>query len=101
MFDLCLANSSPIPKEVAERYAGEGAEPICCDAEACAKLGVELIRRPVATVEEGGYVRHHSDRLAQELILLHTERSVRIAGDRFQERNAAYRRERQREKRPR
>lgn len=97
LFDLCLANSSPIPKGVAERYAGEGAEPISCDADACAELGVELIRRPVATVEEG-YVRHHADHLAQELILLHAERSVRIAGDRFQERNAAYRRERYREK---
>jgi hypothetical protein len=33
----------------------------------------------VATVENG-YVRHHSDHLARELILLHAERSVRIAG---------------------
>jgi len=29
---------------------------------------------------EGGYVRHQPDRLAQELILLHAGRSVRIVG---------------------
>ena len=80
LFHLCLANSSPIPKDVAARYAEEGAEPISCDERACAKLGVELIQRPIATVENG-FVRHHSDHLARELILLHAERSVRISGE--------------------
>lgn len=79
LFDLCLVNSSPIPRDVAARYAAEGAEPLRCDGEACAALGVEVVRRPVATVAEG-YVRHQSDALARELILLHAERSVRIAG---------------------
>ena len=36
----------------------------------------------VATVESG-FVRHSSAALARELILLHAERSVRIAGDRY------------------
>ena len=44
--------------------------------------GVEVIDRPIATVENG-FVRHHPDHLARELILLHAERSVRIAGDRY------------------
>ena len=79
LFDLCLVNSSPIPASVAARYAEEGAEPMQCDLERCRELGVEIIRRPVATVD-GGYVRHHSDALARELMLLHAERSVRIAG---------------------
>ena len=82
LFDLCLTNSSPIPKGVAARYAEEGAELLKCDAEACGKLGVEVVNRPVATVENG-YVRHHPGHLARELILLHAERSVRIAGDSF------------------
>lgn len=30
---------------------------------------------------EDGYVRHHPIHLARELILLHAERSVRIAGN--------------------
>ncbi|WP_312280236.1 YvcK family protein [Oscillibacter sp.] len=82
LFDLCLTNASPIPRSVAQRYEQEGAEPICRDKERCAALGVELVNRPVATVEDG-FVRHDPASLARELILLHAERSVRIAGDRF------------------
>lgn len=82
LFQLCLANASPIPKGIAARYAEEGAELLCCDRDACESLGVEVIERPIATVENG-YVRHHPGHLARELILLHAERSVRIAGDRF------------------
>ena len=82
LFDLCLTNSSPIPRDVAARYAREGAEPLYCDRDKCAALGVEVVDRPIATVEKG-FVRHHPDHLARELILLHAERSVRIAGDRY------------------
>ena len=82
LFDLCLTNSSPIPRDVAARYAQEGAEPLYGNRDACAALGVELVDRPIATVENG-FVRHHPDHLARELILLHAERSVRIAGDRY------------------
>lgn len=92
LFNLCLTNSSPIPKGVAARYAQEGAELIRCDADRCAKLGVEIINRPVATVENG-FVRHHPGHLARELILLHAERSVRIAGDRFDFSEDTYRME--------
>jgi hypothetical protein len=73
-------NSSPIPKGVAARYAEEGAELLRYDQASCDALSVEVVRRPVATVENG-YVRHHPGHLARELILLHAERSVRIAGD--------------------
>ncbi|SFP54774.1 conserved hypothetical protein, cofD-related [Oscillibacter sp. PC13] len=89
LFDLCLTNSSPIPKGVAARYAEEGAERIRCDTEACTKLGVEIVNRPIATVENG-FVRHHPGHLARELILLHAERSVRIAGNRFDYRDDTY-----------
>ena len=93
LFDLCLANSSPIPDVVAARYAEEGAELLRYDADACAALGVEVIQRPVAIVDHD-YVRHHPDRLARELILLHAERSVRIAGGLYGFRGASYRKER-------
>lgn len=82
LFHLCLVNSSPIPADVAARYAQEGAEPLHYDMDRCAALGVELVSRPIATVQDG-YVRHHPDKLAQELILLHAERNVRIAGGRY------------------
>lgn len=82
LFNLCLANSSPIPSDVAARYAEEGAELLRRDTERCAALGVEMVSRPIATVQDG-YVRHHPDKLAQELIRLHAERNVRIAGGRY------------------
>jgi hypothetical protein len=50
--------------------------------ERCAELGVEVLSRPIATVENG-FVRHHAGHLARELILLQAERGIRIAGDRF------------------
>ena len=70
----------------------EGAEKIRCDGAQCARLGVEIVSRPVATVENG-FVRHHSGHLARELILLHAERSVRIAGDGFDISKDTYRME--------
>ena len=80
LFDLCLTNSLPVPPDVAARDAQGGAEPLRYDAGRCAALGVELVSRPIATVENG-YVRHQSENLARELIQLHAERSVRIAGE--------------------
>ena len=89
LFHLCLANSSPVPKYVAARYAEEGAEMLKYDVARCAALGVELVSRPIATVVDG-YVRHHAENLAQELILLHAERSVRIAGGHYDRQQDAY-----------
>lgn len=82
LFHLCLVNSSPIPPDIAARYAEEGAELLRYDMDRCAALGVELVSRPIAMVQDG-FVRHHPDKLAQELILLHAERNVRIAGGRY------------------
>lgn len=92
LFNLCLCNSSPIPKEIAIRYAEEGAELLRGDAEACAALGVEVVSRPISTVEDS-YVRHHPVFLARELFLLHAERNVRIAENRFTYWNSKYRTE--------
>lgn len=82
LFDVCMTNSSPIPKGVAERYAREGAAPILCDTAECRELGVEILHRPVATVRNG-FVRHDSGHLARELILLHAARGIRIVGERY------------------
>ena len=71
----------------------EGAELLKCDTAACNQLGVEVVNRPIATVANG-YVRHDPGHLARELILLHAERSVRIAGDSFDYRDDTYRVER-------
>ena len=53
LFDLCLVNDAPIPPSVMRGYTREGAEPILCDRDACEALGVEVITRPVSTVENG------------------------------------------------
>ena len=90
LVDLCLANSAPIPEEVAARYAEEGAELLYYDAEACAALGVETVLRPISVVDRG-YVRHDPDLLARELLQLHAERSVRIAGNRADFKKDTYR----------
>ena len=80
LFHLCLTNSSPIPKGVAARYAEEGAELLRCDKEACEALGVEVITRPVSTVENG-LVRHNPGHLAWELVRLHAQRNIRLVED--------------------
>lgn len=79
LFHLCLVNSSTVPTEILERYAQEGAEPLHYDKSKCAKLGVELVSRPVSAVRDG-YVRHDPELLAAALLELHAQRSVRIAG---------------------
>ncbi len=91
MFHLCLTNCGAIPQAVLQRYNAEGAEAIFCDKEACEALGVEVIPRAVATVENG-YVRHNPGHLARELMALHAERTIRVvSGDVRQ--NGRYQRE--------
>ncbi|MBQ9347379.1 MAG: YvcK family protein [Oscillibacter sp.] len=83
LFHLCLTNSAPFPAEVTARYAAEGAEPLLADREQCAELGVEIVERPMATTEDG-YAKHNFERLAEEILALYTDRTTRIARDRFQ-----------------
>ncbi len=77
LFDICLTNDSPIPRSIAERYLTEGAEPLLCDREACEALGVEVVCRPVVSVENN-LVRHNPGHLARELMALHAERNMRL-----------------------
>lgn len=74
LFNLCLANSLPIPESLWERYAREGAEPVKLDAEALQKLGVEVFHAPVAkfSVE---HVRHDPETLARELMWIYRARA--------------------------
>ena len=79
LFDLCLVNSGTIPPAIVQRYRREGGDVIFCDREMCEKLGVEVVGREVATVENG-MVRHNPGQLARELLTLHAQRTIRIAG---------------------
>lgn len=78
LFSLCLTNSAPLPQSVLQRYGKAGAEAVFCDREACDALGVEIISRPLATVENSR-VRHNPGHLARELMALHAERTIRLA----------------------
>lgn len=82
LFDICLTNSTPIPEEIAARYALEGAEPIFCEEGICPRTHVEILRRPVAAIKDG-FVRHEAAGLAKELMQIYTDRAIRIAGEDF------------------
>lgn len=74
LFSLCLANSSPIPEPVLQKYAAEGAEPVRLDPECTTRLGVEIFHAPVAHVT-GDLVRHDPEALARELMWLYRARA--------------------------
>ena len=79
MVELCLANSSPIPPELAERYRAEGAEALRVDRGRIAEMGIELIEYPLASAA-GDFARHDPSALADALLTLYRERSVHIYG---------------------
>lgn len=79
LFHLCLANNGLLPQAVVQRYSETGAEVMFCDKETCEAMGVEIISRAVATVDNGR-VRHNPGHLARELMALHAERTIRVAG---------------------
>ena len=80
LFDWCLANCLAIPADFVRRYASEGAEPVKIDDEAVKKLGVGIVRAPVAGWRSG-YVRHDPDVLSRELLRVYREKShTRVYG---------------------
>jgi len=78
LFSVCLANSAPVPTGICRLYAKEGAAPLVCDTEKCEQLGVRVVQRPIAAVENN-FVRHNPGHLARELMLLHAEDCLRRA----------------------
>lgn len=77
MLDLCLANTAPVDPGLVEKYREEGAVPLAVDRGRIAKLGLELVERPVAS-EKGGFARHDPDKLAQAILEIYRSRAVRI-----------------------
>jgi uncharacterized cofD-like protein len=79
LMDVCLVNSAPIPEQIRQLYAQKNSTPVLLDADRCRAMGIEILHRPVAQVVNNR-IRHNPGHLARELILLHAERSIRIAG---------------------
>ncbi len=76
LFDICLVNSLPLSREVAESYVKEGAQPTVVDKHRFAGSGIELVERPL--MDEGqALARHNSKRLAAELMTLHSKKNPR------------------------
>lgn len=74
LFDYCLANSTPIPKEVAERYAAYGACQTMVNEKELLSLGIKTISCPMLDCS-GGYAHHDSDKLALEIMSLYRDKS--------------------------
>jgi uncharacterized cofD-like protein len=83
--DAALANATPLPAELVERYADSGSQPVTVDAAAFAAAGVELVEADL--LADGDLLRHDSDKLARAVLALLAEtgqrrgpRAVRHAG---------------------
>ena len=70
LFDYCLANSTPLPEDVALRYKMQGACQTFVDSDELEKLGVKTILCPMLDCSEG-YARHDSKLLANEIMRLY------------------------------
>ncbi|MEA4893954.1 MAG: gluconeogenesis factor YvcK family protein [Oscillospiraceae bacterium] len=80
LFDYCLANSTPLPEDVAARYREQGASRTVVDTDELEKLGVTAILKPMLDCT-GGLARHNPQRLADEIMDLYREKSpTRIFG---------------------
>ena len=77
LFNLCLVNSAPLPRLIAQHYAREGSIPVFCDERACEHLGVEMIARPICAVENQ-LIRHNPGHVAAELMTLYRQRTIRV-----------------------
>lgn len=75
LFDYCLANSLPAPREVVQRYAAEDAAPIVVDENEIERMGIHVEYAPVADWQPGHIARHDPLALARELMLLFREKS--------------------------
>ena len=74
IFDNCLANSMPLPKELAARYALQGARQPELDRGKVEALGVELYVAPLAS-ETQGFAWHDPNQLAREILNIYWEKS--------------------------
>ncbi|MEF9971853.1 MAG: 2-phospho-L-lactate transferase CofD family protein, partial [Oscillospiraceae bacterium] len=74
LFDFCLANSTPLPPDIAARYAKQGANQTVVDEEELLRLGVSTILYPMLDCSNG-YARHNPEALAGELMALYKQMS--------------------------
>ncbi|MCL2082692.1 MAG: YvcK family protein [Oscillospiraceae bacterium] len=76
LFDICIVNSTPVPKECIPRYAEENASPPLLDREMFISEGIDIRECPLLQIKNGK-IRHHPIRLALALFSLFCEISPR------------------------
>lgn len=72
--DICLCNNATVAPELLERYREEDARPIVIDHDRLARLGVEVVERPLTTPVGARYARHEPELLAKAVLELYQER---------------------------
>jgi uncharacterized cofD-like protein len=68
LFDYALVNDAPVSPALLEKYQGEGAGQVDCDRQAVEDLGVECVSDNL--LDESGYVRHNTHKVALRLMEL-------------------------------
>ena len=64
--DVVLANSTPLPPHLVERYADSGSHPVEVDRQKLAGAGVEVVEHDL--LASGDLVRHDSDKVARAAV---------------------------------
>ena len=72
--DICLCNNATVAPELLERYREEDARPIVIDHDRLARLGVEVVERPMIS-SASRYARHSPERLGEVTMELYQERA--------------------------
>ncbi len=72
--DCVIVNSAPLPPDMLEARADEGAYPVHFDLDECLSLGLNVIVRPVASSEA---LLHDPEKLARTILFLGGGRSTR------------------------
>jgi uncharacterized cofD-like protein len=73
LFDFVIYNTSPVPEDLATRYATLGAKPIVTgnfELNTLARLGIQPIGVPLVSEHPAGKIRHHPERLAAAIAAL-------------------------------
>lgn len=66
--DSILVNNEELPYPVKELYKEERAEPVTFDVVKLESMGLEVIKRDIATIRSDGTVRHNATNVAEWLV---------------------------------
>jgi len=68
LFDYVIVNNGPIPREMLERYAEQGAAAVRLDLDRVKEMGYTVIADKL--VQPGTYLRHDAERLSRHIVRL-------------------------------